>query len=51
MVPVTDIPAAPQLETMSRFIANSLMVELKTIHVEVTDPNTRHRDQRRLGNL
>ncbi len=48
MVPVTDIPVAPQLETMRSFIANSLMVDLKAIHVSVTDPNTRHRDQRRL---
>jgi hypothetical protein len=48
MVPVTDIQWAPQLETMRHFITNSLMVELKTIHVSVADPKTRHRDQRRL---
>ena len=41
MVPVTDIQWAHQLETMRRFITNSLMVELKTIHVAVTDPKTR----------
>ena len=49
MVPVMNIPVSPQLETMRSFIANSLMVELKVIHVAVTDPNTRHRDQRRLA--
>jgi hypothetical protein len=49
MVPVMNIPEAPQLETMCRFVANSLMVELKAIHVKVVDPNTRHRDQRRLS--
>ena len=39
-VPVTGIPAAPQMETMRRFIANSLMVELRGIHVVVVDPGT-----------
>ena len=48
-VPVRNIPEAPHLETMRRFIANSLMVELKAIQVEVVDPDTRHRDQRRLA--
>ena len=49
MVPVMNIPEAPQLETMRCFIANSFMVELKAIYVEVVDPNTRRRDQRRLA--
>ena len=35
-VPVRGIPVAPQLETIRRFLANSLLVELKSIHVVVT---------------
>ena len=47
-VPVRGIPVAPQMETIRRFLANSLMTELRDIHVVAADPGTRHRDLRRL---
>ena len=47
-VPVRGIPAAPQMETIRRFLANSLMIELRVIHVVADDPGTLHRDHRRL---
>ena len=48
-VPVRGIPAAPQLETIRCFLANSLLVELKAIHVVVDDPRTLKRDHRRIS--
>ena len=49
IVLVRGIPTAPQLETIRRFVANSLLVELKTIQVGVTDPGTLNRDHMRIS--
>ena len=48
-MPVRGIPTAPRLETIRRLLANSLLVELKVIHVVAVDPRTLNRDHRRIS--
>jgi hypothetical protein len=46
-VSVRGIPTKPQLETIRRFLANSLLIELKAIHVLAAHARTLNRAHRR----